>query len=1278
MHADKQNPDTPPVTDELSGALKRAVDEIKGQPPQPEAVTKSVERAARLGEEKVRRQRRHWVGVLAGSMAALYFLTLGLMTLRDDVKERSHPDAHILVLDAEVSGIGVVDRRSKDDLSNDPDVPLSYNLDRVADVSKPGFSDGTSSTISGSVPPSSPAGEVFIGLMRTSGKGEIRLDELKRIIREQETARSNTELGRRDRNSLGKLDPIDPLQLAGVPRDPGGQPDEIDKRPSRPQNDSFGGDGKGPGTVDAKKLKDLSENWGKLPEKERAKAMEELTRDMPPRYREVIEKYFKKLGDQGAGGKKPPQVWKPQPRPTFARVYVGDNNSLELVSLHVTVTVEGPRARTLVDHVFRNPHGRQLEGTFEYPLPTGASPSYFAMFLGQTRGTMPPLFSGRGETPPLPQEALARLTPDQLVKHVSTGDWGKLQEARVVSKEKALETYEEVTRQRIDPALLEYAGGNTFRGRVFPIPPSGYNRVLIAYEEQLPFVADQVRYRFPLPDCKLSEMQLTLNAGAAECKDATFQASGGRQPPGEDTGGLTPPARLAFTHTWHDEVKGGDAVFTFTPPHPEVQAISGRQGESGPLYLYARIRPDLKVEKARPFAKQAVFLLDTSLSEHPDRFDLNMKLLRGILEADADIEKFNVLTFNVGTAWVEPKGWLDNTPAGRDTVAKRLDGLVLEGATDFGAALDQLASGGLRPPLADSGAMEVFVLSDGQITWGESDAAALVSGFEGRCAYRPRFHCYRTGLGAENLELYAALTRKGGGVYNCFTNDAVAAAAKAHRSLCLQVDSVKVVGGSGASDVLVAGRQAAVYPGGDLIVAARMKDTGKTQVVVEGTFNGQKFAQEYPLEVRSDGELAPRGWGEIAVASLLALNDPKLEGLATAYCQQFGIGSRAASFLILENDNDYKRFNLEQERGKTLSGDLAKFLDEAWTSLGKPATAREQFVRFLKQVDGRTTVLGGDNGKHVAKLLALLKDADFDLPASPIAGALLHKDDVPPAYLAARNYDPRDVSAYLTEAKRRTAAGDADGAVRVLSSVIEEHPGRGDALRLVGYRLLDLKQPVQAVRLFRQVQRQRPFEPHSYRDLARSLEDAAKYGLAAVQYEVVLAGTWHNRFRDSLKQVAREEYAAMMREAIRRKAVGPELADLFGERLEKLAADTKTSDLRVTISWNTDDTDIDLWVIEPDGEKCFYQHRQTKSGGELSEDMTQGYGPERYRVGTLAKGTYRVMVHYFRVNPNLLAGETHVNVVVTRHAGTPQETTERHTVILKKQGEAVEVCGVEN
>jgi len=966
--------------------------------------------------------------------------------------------------------------------------------------------------------------------------------------------------------------------------------------------------------------------------------------------------------------KKDPKVWQRNAKaPTFARVYIGDGNSLEMVSLQVTVTVEGPRARTVVDHIFHNPHGKQLEGTFEYPMPTGASPSYFAMFLGQTRDTVPQRFARRGEAPPLPADKLALLPPEQLVKEISTADWGTFQEGRVVGKEKALETYEDIVRGRIDPALMEYAAGNTFRGRVFPIPPKGFNRVILAYEELLPCSQDQVIYRYPLPEDKLGEIQFTLNASAAECKKPSFKPDDARK----DEGG----SQLAYTKTWKDKGPGGDVLFTYTPADPRIQTLAGRQGDNGQVHLYARIRPELKAEAGKAFAKHAIFLLDTSLSEHPDRFNVNMKLMQKILEGDKTIQNFNVLTFNIGAAWVEPKGFLPNTEAGREKMLKRLDGIVLEGATDIGAALDKLCKPGFD--IAPGTPLEVFVLSDGQITWGEPDVSVLTSRLENRCPYPTRFHCYRTGLGADNLELFEALTRKGGGIFNCFTEADLAAAAQAHRHQCLQIEKVRFVGGVAASDIMVAGRKAAVYPGGELIVAARFAQPGKTLLVVEGTFAGEKFAEEYPVDIANSGELAARGWAEVAVASLLALNDPKLDSLVTAYCQQFGIASRVASFLVLENANDYKRLNLEDERGKIVpGGDVGRFLDDAWKALGKPMSPRDAFIRFLEKIEPRVKTAQGRQADRLKKLLPLLTDADFELPEGMIAGALVTKSMVPPQYLAARDANRKSADTYLTEARRRQRAKDIDGAVRVLSSVIEEHPGRGDALRLVGYRLLDLGQPAQAARLFDRVEKQRPFEPHSYLDMARSLEECGKYALAAVHYEIALQGTWHNRFGNTIQEVGTEEYVRMMRQAVASKKVSAGLADFFGNTIEQANPKDFQSDLRVSATWNTDQTDVDLWVLEPDGTKVFYQARNSKNGGQLSQDMTQGYGPERFVAKQAMAGQYTVIVHYYSANPNLLAGETHVSVSVTTNAGSPEEKTQRHTVILKKANEQVEVCRV--
>jgi hypothetical protein len=74
-----------------------------------------------------------------------------------------------------------------------------------------------------------------------------------------------------------------------------GQKPNNNIRASRPQDDSYGGNGSGPGNVDPKKFKEMAKEWGQLPEKERAKAIQDLPRNLPPQQRELIENYFKKL-----------------------------------------------------------------------------------------------------------------------------------------------------------------------------------------------------------------------------------------------------------------------------------------------------------------------------------------------------------------------------------------------------------------------------------------------------------------------------------------------------------------------------------------------------------------------------------------------------------------------------------------------------------------------------------------------------------------------------------------------------------------------------------------------------------------------------------------------------------------------------------------------------------------------------------------------------------------------------------------------------------------------
>ena len=142
-----------------------------------------------------------------------------------------------------------------------------------------------------------------------------------------------------------------------------------------------------------------------------------------------------------------------------------------------------------------------------------------------------------------------------------------------------------------------------------------------------------------------------------------------------------------------------------------------------------------------------------------------------------------------------------------------------------------------------------------------------------------------------------------------------------------------------------------------------------------------------------------------------------------------------------------------------------------------------------------------------------------------------------------------------------------------------------------------------------------------------------------------------------------------------------ELREYFAKRRAQLTRNVKRKDLRVTISWNTDNTDVDLWVVEPTGEACGYSNKQTRSGGRLLDDLTSGYGPERYEIAEAPRVSGRpsefvVLVKYYSANDNLISSETHVEVVVERYVGTPRAESKRFQVILRKAGEVHEVCRV--
>jgi hypothetical protein len=51
----------------------------------------------------------------------------------------------------------------------------------------------------------------------------------------------------------------------------------------------------GPGHVDPIKMKTLVQQWGRMPPREQARALQELTQGLSSRHREAVENYFRNL-----------------------------------------------------------------------------------------------------------------------------------------------------------------------------------------------------------------------------------------------------------------------------------------------------------------------------------------------------------------------------------------------------------------------------------------------------------------------------------------------------------------------------------------------------------------------------------------------------------------------------------------------------------------------------------------------------------------------------------------------------------------------------------------------------------------------------------------------------------------------------------------------------------------------------------------------------------------------------------------------------------------------
>jgi len=582
---------------------------------------------------------------------------------------------------------------------------------------------------------------------------------------------------------------------------------------------------------------------------------------------------------------------------------------LEIEEHDVQVTINNGIAVTRVTQVFRNTESRRVEALYTFPVPRGASVSNFSMWIG-----------------------------------------GKEMVGEVVEKARAREIYESYKSRRLDPGLLEQVDYKTFEMRIFPIEPKAAQRVEITYYQELDFDDDWATYVYPLATATRREVDTRARGRFAlrlEARSAVpIVAMESPSHPGEFV--IADHAPTYYEASL--ETRGGDlerdVVIACQVKRREtgVDLIASKpRGEDGTFSLTITAGEDLE---APPAGMDYVFILDVSGSmAHDGKMIVSRDAIAAFLKALSPEDRFEILVFNV-----RPASLFGSLKAADESARQRaatfLDDQEARGGTILGPALDVA----YRYRDADR-TLNVVVLSDGMTEQNEQDALFA------RIRTRPvnaRVFC--VGVGNDvNRPLLEKLAADAGGLSSFVSRgDNFERQAKGfRRKLIRPVATLLAIdfGGAQVYDV-----EPKVLPnlfhGWPIRIYGRYRGDGPTELTLACTILGKGTRRTFPVTFPARDDRNPeieRMWAWRRMDRL----QKSIEGTADREAlireivrlgEGYSIAGEYTSFLVLEDDAEYRRWKIERKNALRIRRDrasqerlveeLRRMRDEALAALG--------------------------------------------------------------------------------------------------------------------------------------------------------------------------------------------------------------------------------------------------------------------------------------------------------------------------------------------------------
>ena len=289
---------------------------------------------------------------------------------------------------------------------------------------------------------------------------------------------------------------------------------------------------------------------------------------------------------------------------------VGDDGRqhLELTAVTVDVRIDERVARTRTDQIFTNHAEWEVEGIYEFTLPEGAIITDLVLWIG-----------------------------DQRIQGL------------IMEKEEARRVYDDIVRQRIDPALIEQVTPNSFRLSIFPFPAGGSRRVEFEYMQLLDARNGRIDYTFPLAPETDQALQMELFVLRAQVRSQhAFEAT---------TTGLPrltevdrPDASTANVFFGDEELTPRED-FTLTIQRtgdllqPTVLSFAPEEDEA--LGYYALWLPPLpELSEGDPLPRSLTFVIDISSSMQRGKLEAVKAALVAALANLESADLFNIVVFS--------------------------------------------------------------------------------------------------------------------------------------------------------------------------------------------------------------------------------------------------------------------------------------------------------------------------------------------------------------------------------------------------------------------------------------------------------------------------------------------------------------------------------------------------------------------------------------------------------------------------------------------------------